>query len=230
MEDEREDQPDPQDPEEAALRQDWHQDVAEVVAVIVEVGFALVDVQVAKHVHEHKAKQDDARHRHHGFLADRGGVEIEEPEAVAGPPSRGVPARLPRRMIVSAPSISPDGIAASGARISAPVARFENVAAPAFFRAYPNPTCQFKSQSMERHRFGYRRCSTYRLIRRLQRRIPITDLASQISPALDGRQCLLYRAALDFDVFVLVAGQHARLELRADEEVDVLRSCSPGAT
>ena len=80
-------QADAQDPQHDRARRERHQQLAQELAVVVDIGRPEIHLEVADHVRQHVAHQGDAAERHHVLLADRGAVEIEEeglPPLLAG--------------------------------------------------------------------------------------------------------------------------------------------------
>lgn len=63
-------QHDAQDPQQALVRQQRHQHLAQPVRVVVELVWALEDVEVAVHVHEHERGEDQARDGHHHLRSE----------------------------------------------------------------------------------------------------------------------------------------------------------------
>ena len=77
------DQPDAHEPQEHRAGQDRHEELAEELAVVVEVLGPEVHLEVADHVDEHEAHQQDAGDRHHVLLADRRAVELDGERCLA---------------------------------------------------------------------------------------------------------------------------------------------------
>ena len=77
------DETDAQQPQEDRAGEDRYEDLAQELAVVVELLGPEVHLEVADHMGEHEAHQSDARERHHPFLADRRLVEVDEWEPTA---------------------------------------------------------------------------------------------------------------------------------------------------
>ncbi len=75
--------PDAKQPQRDGAGQDRHEQLAQELAVVVELGGPEVHLQVADHVGEDEAHQADAGEGHHPLLADRRLVEVDERQPTA---------------------------------------------------------------------------------------------------------------------------------------------------
>ena len=83
-------QADPQEPQEDRAGQGGDGDVAQPLAVVVDLLRPQVDLEVADHVGEHEPQEHDAGDGHGPLLADRRLVQVERPRPL--PPGRLHPA------------------------------------------------------------------------------------------------------------------------------------------
>ena len=81
------DQADAEHPQQEGPRHEVTAEPAKRLGVLMDLCRALVDVEVADHVHHDEAKEADAGDGHHVLLADGGLVEVERPGKLRCPPA-----------------------------------------------------------------------------------------------------------------------------------------------
>ena len=124
VEHEGDDQPEPQQPQRHGAGQERHQELAEPLAVVVEVLGPEVHLQVPEHVEEDEAHEHDPRHGHHVLLADGRPVELDRERSLAlrpgssgrtgGSPGRGGGSHRPGTYPCLREQAEPEPLRASG--------------------------------------------------------------------------------------------------------------------